>query len=51
MTNNIRVFCELTPLTNFLVANISAFGPKYRYKQSMVRLAKFLVAHFSAYQF
>ena len=49
-TNNICVFRKLTPLANFFVENISAHVPKYRYRHSMVRLVKFLVANFSAYQ-
>ena len=49
-TNNIRVFRKLTPCANIIVANISAHVPKYRYRQSMVRLEKFLVVNFSAYQ-
>ena len=49
-TNNIRDFHELTLLANFFVVNTPAHIPKYRYRQCMVRLAKFLVAIFSAYQ-
>ena len=49
-TNNIRNFRELTSLVNFFVANIPAHAPKYRYRQSMVRLAKFSVTNFSAHQ-
>ena len=49
-TNNVCVFRELTPLVNFFVMNISAHIPKYRYRQFMVKFAKFLVAIFSAYQ-
>ena len=48
-TNNIHDFHKLTPLM-FFVANIPAHVPKYRYRQSMVRLTKFLVANFFAYQ-
>ena len=50
MTKNIRVFPELIPLANFLSRiYIPAHVPKYRYRQSMVRLAKFLFTDFSAY--
>ena len=49
-TNNIHDFHELTSLANIFVANIPAHIPKYRYRQCMVRLVKFLVANLSAYQ-